>query len=112
MHQQLLEIHDEQYRVVRLIRTHGAIDDRADDALTRIFRWKMSLAGLDGEHLASTMRFDRTYVRPRSKLVTIKDIKHRGSECPVIVEGTPEALRFAWLVGAGELTGSGCGGLR
>lgn len=87
-------------------------DDRADDALTRIFRWKMSLAGMAGEHLASTMRFDRTYLRPRSKLVTIKDIKHRGSECPVVVEGTPVAVRFAWLVGAGELTGSGCGGLR
>ena len=87
-------------------------DDRADDALTRIFRWKLQLAGFEGKHLESAMRFDRTYARPRSKLVRIKGICHRGSECPVIVEGTPEAVRFAWLVGAGELTGSGCGGLR
>jgi CRISPR-associated endoribonuclease Cas6 len=87
-------------------------DDRADDALTRIFRWKLQLAGLEGEHLESTMRFDRTYARPRSKLVRIKGIAHKGSECPVIVEGTPQAAHFAWLVGAGELTGSGCGGLK
>jgi CRISPR/Cas system endoribonuclease Cas6 (RAMP superfamily) len=27
------------------------------------------------------------------------------------VEGTPEAVQFAWTVGAGELTGSGFGAL-
>lgn len=87
-------------------------DDRADDALTRIFRWKMEKAGITGEHLRSRMRFDRAYQRPRTKLVRIKGIAHKGSECPIIVEGTPEAAYFAWLVGAGELTGSGFGALR
>jgi CRISPR-associated endoribonuclease Cas6 len=87
-------------------------DERADEALTRILRWKMEKAGITGEHLDSRMYFDRTYRRPRTKLVRIKGIAHKGSECPVIVEGTPEAAQFAWLVGAGELTGSGCGGLR
>jgi CRISPR/Cas system endoribonuclease Cas6 (RAMP superfamily) len=30
----------------------------------------------------------------------------------VVVEGTPEAVRFAWTVGVGELTGSGFGALQ
>jgi CRISPR-associated endoribonuclease Cas6 len=30
----------------------------------------------------------------------------------VVVAGTPEAMRFAWLVGVGELTGSGFGALQ
>jgi len=83
----------------------------ADEALTRVFRRKLEAAGLG--HLASsaTMRFDRHYVRARTKLVCIKGIHHRGSLCPVIVEGPPEAVHFAWLVGAGELTGCGFGAL-
>ena len=42
-------------------------------------------------------------------LMDVKGIQHKGSICPVIIEGTPEALQFAWLVGVGELTGSGKG---
>ena len=87
-------------------------DPAADAALTRVLRWKLKRAGYAGDDLEATVQFDRTYARPRSKLATIKGIRHKGSECPVVVTGTPEAVRFAWLVGAGELTGSGFGALR
>jgi len=84
----------------------------ANEALTNKLRWKLSQAGFTGDHLNARVAFDRTYTNPRSRKITIKDIDHKGSECPVIVEGTPEALHFAWLVGLGYLTGSGFGALR
>jgi CRISPR-associated endoribonuclease Cas6 len=84
----------------------------ANEALTNKLRWKLNQAGFTGEHLSARVAFDRTYVNPRSRKITIKGIDHKGSECPVIVEGTPEALHFAWLVGLGDLTGSGFGALR
>ena len=84
----------------------------ANDVLTHLLRKKLEVAGFSGEHLDARVAFDRAYARPRPRMVTIKGIKHKGSECPVIVEGTPEAIQFAWLVGVGDLTGSGFGALR
>ena len=46
------------------------------------------------------------------KLVDIKGIKHRASLCPVVIEGDPVAISFAWNVGAGHLTGSCFGALK
>ena len=91
-------------------------DDRADAALTRTLRAKMKAAGLDVDPSAANVRFDRGSDGARTKLATIEKgghaIKHKGSECPVVVEGPPEASRFAWNVGVGELTGSGFGALK
>jgi len=91
-------------------------DERADSALTQTLRRKMKVAGLDVNPSDVKVRFDRGYTGADTALATIKkdghEIHHRGSECPVIVEGPPEASRFAWNVGVGELTGSGFGALR
>lgn len=87
-------------------------DEAADAVLTRVLRRKLKAAGLGAEHVDAVAQFDRTYRGARTKLATIKGIRHRGSECPVVVTGTPEAVRFAWTVGVGELTGSGFGALR
>ena len=81
----------------------------ADDALTTTLQHKLKMAGLPAEGVS--VAFDRSYANPRHKLVEIKGIKHKGSLCPVIISGSPEAVQFAWLVGAGELTGSGFGAL-
>ena len=56
--------------------------------------------------------FDREFANPKIKLVRIKNIDHKTSVCPVIVEGTPEAVRFAWNVGIGNGTGSCFGSLK
>ncbi|MDQ3711664.1 MAG: CRISPR-associated endoribonuclease Cas6 [Acidobacteriota bacterium] len=56
--------------------------------------------------------FDREFANPKIKLVRIKNIDHKTSVCPVIVEGTPEAVRFAWNVGIGNSTGSCFGSLK
>lgn len=84
----------------------------ADAALTRVLRTKLDQAGFSAPHQQATLRFDRTYPKARTKLATVKGIKHKASECPVFVAGTPEAVRFAWLVGVGDLTGCGFGALR
>lgn len=84
----------------------------ANEVLTNLLRKKLIQAGFIGEHLNVRVAFDRAYPTPRTRKITIKNTEHKGSECPVIVEGTPEAIHFAWLVGIGDLTGSGFGALR
>ncbi len=87
-------------------------DPAADDTLTRTLRRKLANAGLDGDQTAASVRFDRSFEKARTKLVTIKGIEYRTSECPVVVEGTPEAVQTTWLIGVGELTGMGLGALK
>lgn len=87
-------------------------DEAADAVLTRTLRHKLKAAGFEDDHLDTEVQFDRTYQGARTKLATIKGVGHKGSLCPVVVTGTPEAVRFAWTVGVGELTGSGFGALK
>ena len=84
-------------------------DPEADATLTATLRHKIDCAGLGAPHNQVTVRFDRSYRAPKTKLVTIKDIANRASICPVIIEGTPEAVAFAWNVGIGHGTGIGFG---
>lgn len=91
-------------------------DDRAEAALTRTLRAKMEAAGLSDAHRDVAVRFDRSYDGAHTKLATIKKgghaIQHKGSVCPVVVDGKPDAVQFAWNVGVGELTGSGFGAVK
>lgn len=93
-------------------RDHLSWDDpAADEALTRTFRRKLAAAGLEAD--MASMAFDRTYSRAKTKVVTPKPgLRFKANVCPVLVAGTPEAVQFAWLVGAGEQTGMGFGALR
>ncbi|MFN3380593.1 MAG: CRISPR-associated endoribonuclease Cas6 [Runella zeae] len=84
----------------------------ANAIMTQTLRKKLAQAGFTEKDLQVQIAFDRTYQNPRIRKVTIKGIEHKGSECPIIIEGTPEAIEFAWLVGIGDLTGSGFGALR
>jgi CRISPR-associated endoribonuclease Cas6 len=101
--------------VARQVRTDGSREyllhdaPAADLALTATLRHKLEKAGLSAEGVS--VSFDRSFLTPRHKVVEIKGIKHKGSICPVVVEGPLEVVQFAWLVGAGELTGSGLGAL-
>ena len=84
-------------------------DPEADATLTTTLLHKLDRAGLGTSHNHATVNFDKTYRNPKTKLVTIKDIHNRASICPVTIEGTPEAVAFAWNVGVGHGTGSGFG---
>jgi CRISPR-associated endoribonuclease Cas6 len=84
-------------------------DAEADAVLTATLRHKMDQAELADIHKDVRVRFDRGFAQARTKLITFKGIKNRVSVCPIIVEGTPTAVQFAWTVGAGHSTGSGFG---
>ena len=90
-----------------------------DEILTKTLIHKMDEANNWSDETAFTdedklvqVSFDREFPHPKIKLVNIKNIYHHASVCPVIVEGTPKAVRFAWNVGIGNGTGSCFGSLK
>lgn len=89
---------------------------RADELLTRTLRHKLDAAGLSHLSESASVSFDQSYAYPKSKLIWIKEgngkpFRKRASFCPVVVSGNPEAVKFAWNVGCGGLTGMGFGSL-
>ncbi len=94
---------------------------QASAYLTQTLRHKLDKAGLNHLSESVTVRFDLSYPSPKTRLIRIKegfdqngnrkDFCKRASVCPVIIEGDAEAVRFAWNVGAGNLTGMGFGSL-
>ena len=84
-------------------------DPRADELLTATLRHKLRQAGLSDE--GASVRFGRDYAGAKTKLFRYKQVQCRASQCPVIVTGTAEQIRFAWCVGVGNSTGLGCGAL-
>ncbi|MFH0990838.1 MAG: CRISPR-associated endoribonuclease Cas6 [bacterium] len=84
-------------------------DSGVDDVLTATLKTKLEKAGIVNKGIK--VFFDRTYEKCKTRLVTIKGIQNRASVCPVMIEGTPEAVAFAWEVGVGHSTGSGFGAL-
>ena len=96
-------------------------DPRADAMLTQTLHHKLEKAGLGALREGASVAFDRSYAHPKTKLIWVKqgstkdgvsrDFQKRASVCPVIVTGNPEAVKFAWCVGAGGLTGMGFGSL-
>lgn len=85
-------------------------DPRANEFLKETLESKMQKAGLTDDSL--DVRFDLSYHRAGTKLVTYKNIKNRANWCPVIIHGKPETKAFAWEVGLGNSTGIGFGGVK
>lgn len=87
-------------------------DPETNDVMTQTLQTKLRAAGLDAHAESVRVRFDTSYAGAKTKLIDIHGIKNRANACPVIVEGTPEAVAFAWDVGVGHSTGAGFGALR
>jgi CRISPR-associated endoribonuclease Cas6 len=83
-------------------------DEKVDFYLTETLKKKLKTANLNYD---VTVQFDKTYQNPKTKLVKINEIKNRANFCPIIIEGNPEAIKFAWNVGVGHSTGCGFGSL-
>jgi CRISPR-associated endoribonuclease Cas6 len=81
----------------------------SDVHLTETLQSKLKKSGLSIEGVK--VRFDRDYSNAKVKVVNYKGINNKASICPVIVEGTPEQIGFAWDVGLGNSTGIGFGSL-
>ncbi len=77
--------------------------------MTETLRLKMEKAGIEGD---ISVRFDETYPNPKIKMVSYKGINIKAALCPVLVEGDPRAVQFAWEVGIGNSTGIGFGCLK
>ncbi|CAN5697699.1 CRISPR-associated endoribonuclease Cas6 [soil metagenome] len=93
-------------------------EPETDAILTATLIHKMDVANREADEVRFTgadkqvkVGFDREFANPKIKLVRIKDTDHKASICPIIVEGTPKAVRFAWNVGIGNSTGSCFGAL-
>lgn len=84
-------------------------DKEADQYMTETMKAKMAFAGVEGD---ISLRFDRDYHKARIKMATYRGIKNKGSLCPVIAEGDPHCIAFAWNVGIGNSTGIGFGAIK
>lgn len=94
-------------------------EPESDALMTATLIHKMKVANEEaGQEIFSEadrqvkVAFDREFTAPKIKLVRIKEIDHKTSVCPVIIEGTNKALQFAWNVGVGNSTGSCFGSLK
>ena len=85
-------------------------DERASAFMKETLETKMEKAGLRDDSL--TIRFDSTYRKAGTKIITYNGIQNRASWCPVIIEGKPETKLFAWNVGLGNSTGIGFGAIK
>ena len=83
-------------------------DKESEKLLTETLRNKMKKANMND---AVRVAFDTSYAYSKTRMITYKGIDRKASTCPIIVEGTPEAIRFAWNVGVGNGTGIGFGAL-
>ncbi|MCY7347288.1 MAG: CRISPR-associated endoribonuclease Cas6 [Pyrinomonadaceae bacterium] len=93
-------------------------EPEADALMTATLIHKMDAANKESTETRFTdadkqvkVAFDREFANPKIKLVCIKNIDHKTSVCPIIIEGTNKAIQFAWNVGIGNGTGSCFGSL-
>lgn len=84
-------------------------DDEAGNLMTETLQRKLGQLSLPTD---VRVDFDRSYSRPRIKMATYRGIKNKASECPVMVQGHPDAVATAWDVGIGNSTGIGFGALK
>ena len=84
-------------------------DSQANAFLTETLKSKLKRAGLPED---VSVKFDSEYLNPYIKMIKYRDLNIKASMCPVIVEGDPRAVQFAWEVGIGNSTGIGFGALR
>ncbi|MGV8879296.1 MAG: CRISPR-associated endoribonuclease Cas6 [Sphingobacteriaceae bacterium] len=90
---------------------HISYDDpNASLYLTETLQNKLKTAGISSEGIS--VNFDKSYASSKTKLVTYKGVGNKANICPVIIEGNPEQIAFAWNVGIGNSTGIGFGALK
>lgn len=90
---------------------HYTYQQRETDALlTETLATKLEKAGLSKDGIS--VRFDKGYVGAKTKVIYYNNIGNKANICPIIIEGSPEQIEFAWKVGAGNSTGIGFGALK
>ncbi len=85
-------------------------DDDFEIVLTENLRRKLKVAGISSENIQVKLDPESHY--KKTKMVSYKGIKNKTSFTPIIIEGSPEQIAFAWNVGIGNSTGIGFGALK
>jgi len=78
--------------------------------LTETLKTKLRIAGLPEDGVK--VSFLDNYPGAKTKIIYYREIGNRVNICPVVIEGTPEQIGFAWEVGVGSCTGIGFGALK
>ena len=78
--------------------------------MTQTLQTKLKKADLNPEGVK--VSFDKTYRNPKTKIIRYNGVDCKASMCPIIIEGTPDQIKFAWNVGIGNSTGIGFGALK
>lgn len=90
---------------------HVTIEDaNFEEVLTDSFKNKLNKANLLSDGVSIRLNPETSF--RQTKLVTYKGIMNKTSLAPIIIEGTPEQIAFAWCVGLGNSTGIGFGTLK
>lgn len=84
-------------------------DSDTNKLLTHTLQQKLKRLSLPSN---VSVAFDPDFPSPRVKKIRYKDIDIKATYCPVIVQGDPRSVQFAWEVGVGNSTGIGFGALR
>ncbi len=80
------------------------------DLLTETLKRKLKIAGLPDDKI--NVSFQSDYSGAKTKIIYYNNIGNKVNICPVIIEGTPEQIAFAWNVGVGNSTSIGFGALK
>lgn len=91
------------------IKQYNFDDEETDNLLKETLLSKMKEVGLEDETLE--IKFDRSYVKKKTKLVRYRGIGNVANLCPIVIKGKPETKLFAWNVGIGNCTGIGFGAI-
>ena len=85
-------------------------NDECTNLLTETLQTKLRKAGLADTNVK--VSFLSNYPDAKTKLIYYNNIGNKVNICPIILEGTPEQIGFAWNVGIGNSTGIGFGALK
>ncbi len=85
-------------------------DNDFEEALTNNLKRKLDKVGVGSKGVIVSLDPETNF--RQTKLVTYKGIKNRTSLAPIIINGNPEQIAFAWEVGLGNSTGIGFGALK
>jgi len=85
-------------------------DPVSEECMEKTLRTKMEKVGIVDDTLE--IRFDTTYPKAETQIITYKGVQNKTNWCPVIINGKPETKLFAWNVGLGNSTGIGFGAIK
>lgn len=91
------------------VKYYDYADPATNQLLTDTLRHKLKKA--ECQQWDAEVAFDRSYPKPKTKIVQYRGLSIKANVCPVYLKGDPEALAFAWNVGVGHSTGIGFGAL-